>query len=253
MTLMLPLVVGLALGLLLGLLGGGGGIIAVPLLLALGQTMDAASTTSLVVVGIGAAAGLLMHARSGKVDWRIGLVFGLLGSAGAVAGSRLAFVVDDRIQLAGFVVLLLVAAWGMLRRKPSRSSDDEDAPLPDPRWGVVLLYATGVGLITGFFGVGGGFVAVPALVLALHMPMKRASATALLVILVNVTIAFVAHGTGHLDVPLTVTVSTAAAAGAVIGALLQARVPTLALQRAFGVLLVLAAGYETLVVLSVAS
>jgi uncharacterized membrane protein YfcA len=246
MSLMLPLVVGLALGLLLGMLGGGGGIIAVPLLLALGQSMDAASTTSLVVVGIGAAAGLLMHARSGNVDWRIGLIFGLLGSAGAIAGSRLAFAADDRVQLAGFVVLLLVAAWGMLRRRPAASAPD-DAPLPDPQWGRVLLYATGVGLITGFFGVGGGFVAVPALVLALHMPMKRASATALVVILVNVTVAFLAHGTGHLDVPLTLTVSAAAAAGAVLGALLQPRVPTLALQRAFGVLLVLAAAYETAV------
>ena len=252
MSLMMPLAVGLALGLLLGLLGGGGGILAVPLLLAMGQTMDAASTTSLVVVGIGAAAGLAMHARSGRVDWRIGLIFGLLGSAGAIAGSRLAFAVDDRIQLAGFVVLLLVAAWGMLRRRPASSSPDDDAPLPDPRWGTVLLYATGVGLITGFFGVGGGFVAVPALVLALRMPMKRASATALLVILVNVTIAFLAHGTSHLDGQLTLTVSAAAATGAVVGALLQSRVPTLALQRAFGVLLVIAAGYEV-VVLSIAS
>lgn len=253
MPLLLPLAAGLALGLVLGLLGGGGGIIAVPLMLALGQSMDAASTTSLVVVGIGAAAGLLMHARSGNVDWSIGLVFGLLGSAGAVAGSRLAFAVDDRVQLAGFVVLLVVAAWGMLRRRTPSRTDEPDSPLPDPRWGLVVLSATGVGLVTGFFGVGGGFVAVPALVLALRMPMKRASATALLVILVNVTVAFVAHGTSHLDMTLTAAVAAAAATGAVAGALLQPRVPTLALQRAFGVLLLAVAGYESLVILSVTS
>jgi len=254
MPLILPLVAGLALGLLLGMLGGGGGIIAVPLLLALGQPMDAASTTSLVVVGIGAAAGLLMHGRSGRVDWGIGLLFGLLGSAGAIAGSRLAFAVDDRIQLAGFVLLLLAAAWGMLRRSPSAAAaQEDDTPLPDPQWGRVLLYATGVGLITGFFGVGGGFVAVPALVLALKMPMKRASATALVVILVNVTVAFLAHGTSHLDVPLTVAVSAAAAAGAVVGALIAGRVPTLALQRAFGVLLIVAAGYEALALATTAA
>lgn len=262
MELLAPLGVGLALGLVLGLLGGGGGILAVPLLLALGLPLDQVSTTSLVVVAIGAAAGLVMHGRSGRVDWRLGLVFGLLGSAGAVAGSRLAFAVDDRLRLAGFVLLLLVAAWGMVR--PRRTSDagpeargrgdrgagDEDAPLPDPQWGRVLLAATVVGLVTGFFGVGGGFVAVPALVLALRMPMKRASATALVVILVNSVVAFVAHGTEHLDLPLTAVVGLGAILGAVAGAVAAGRLPTLALQRAFGGILIAAAVYQTVLVVA---
>lgn len=245
---LLPLVAGAALGALMGLLGGGGGIIAVPLLLALGLSMAEASTTSLVVVAIGAAAGLAGHARSGRVDWGIGLTFGLLGSLGAVVGSRLALSVDERLHLAGFVVLLLVAAVGMLRRRPGDA--DDDGPLPDPRWATVVLYASGVGVVTGFFGVGGGFVAVPALVLALRVPMKRASATALVVILVNALVAFVARGTSQLDVPVTLVMAAGTAVGALVGASLQSRVPARSLQRAFGVLLLAVAAYESVVVLT---
>lgn len=245
MPLLLPIAAGLALGAVMGLLGGGGGVLAVPILLALGLSLDAAATTSLVVVGVGAAAGLATHARSGRVDWVIGLMFGALGSAGAIAGSRLAFAVDDRVQLAGFVVLLALAAYGMLRRRSTPPPEDDDGPLPDPNWAVVVLLASGVGLVTGFFGVGGGFIAVPALVLALHMPMRRASATALVVILVNVTVAFLAHGTEHVDGELTAIVAVATAVGAVVGALLQPRIPSAALQRTFGVLLLVVAAYQT--------
>lgn len=243
MELLLALAVGLVLGTVLGLLGGGGGILAVPLLLALGLPYAAATTTSLVVVFIGAIAGLTTHGRSGRVDWTVGTIFGLVGSAGAVLGSRASTVVDDRLQMAGFVVLLLVAAWAMLRKKPSAAEDDgRPATL---RWGRVVLLATGVGLITGFFGVGGGFIAVPALVLAVGLPMRRASATALLVIAINTFVAFLAHGVGGLDVRLTVVVAAATAVGAVAGAIAQSRVNAASLQRAFGVLLVVVAAYET--------
>lgn len=243
MDLLLALAVGIALGVVLGLLGGGGGILAVPLLLALGLPYAAATTTSLVVVFIGAVAGLTTHARSGRVDWAIGAIFGVVGSVGAVLGSRASTVVDVRWQMAGFVVLLLLAAWAMLRRKPSPGEDDSrPAAL---RWGRVVVLATGVGLITGFFGVGGGFIAVPALVLAVGLPMRRASATALLVIAINTFVAFLAHGVGHLDLRLTAVVAAATAIGAVVGALSQGRVNAASLQRAFGVLLLLVAAYET--------
>lgn len=243
MEILLALVAGLALGMLLGMLGGGGGIIAVPVLLALGLPYAAATTTSLVVVFIGALAGLAIHGRSGRVDWVVGATFGLVGSVGAVLGSRASTVVDTRLQMMGFVVLLLIAAWAMLRRRSSPPADDTAATTM--RWGRVVLLATGVGLITGFFGVGGGFIAVPALVLAVGMPMRRASATALLVIALNTAVAFVAHGTTHLDVRMTAVIAGATAVGAVAGALLQSRVNAAVLQRAFGVLLVAVAIYET--------
>jgi uncharacterized membrane protein YfcA len=237
-TIAFAVIAGVGLGLMLGLLGGGGGIIAIPVLLALGESVDAASTTSLVVVGIGAAAGLVMHRFTGRVAWRLGFVFGVLGALGAIVGSRLAFIADDRLQLAGFIGLLALAAWRMFHQV------HEAPPEAAIRWLRVFLFATLVGLITGFFGVGGGFVAVPALVLAMRMPIKIASSTALLVILVNVSVAFIAHGTSHVDPMLTVTISSTAAVGAVIGALLQARISPKRLQRAFALLLALAAAYS---------
>lgn len=248
MEIVLALVAGLALGMLLGMLGGGGGIIAVPVLLVLGLPYAAATTTSLVVVFIGAVAGLAIHARSARVDWAVGATFGVVGSAGAVLGSKASAVVDTRLQLAGFVVLILVAAMAMLRRRPVSHIPD-DAPVT-MRWGRVLLLATGVGLITGFFGVGGGFIAVPALVLAVGMPMRRASATALLVIAINTVVAFVAHGTANLDLRFTAVIAAATATGAVVGALLQGRIHAASLQRAFGVLLLATAVYETVRVIS---
>ncbi len=244
MNLFLTLFAGLALGTVMGLLGGGGGILAVPLLLALGLPYASATTTSLVVVGIGALAGLSTHARAGRVDWKIGGAFGLLGSAGAILGSRASTVVDLRLQMAGFILLLLAAAWGMLRRRPAASGEGSEGDR-ERRWLRIFLVASVVGFITGFFGVGGGFIAVPALVLAVKMPMKRASATALLVIAINTAVAFAAHGVSHLDHQVTVAIGLATAVGAVVGAVLQPRVNAVNLQRAFGILLLLVAAYET--------
>ena len=101
--------IGIALGLSLGLFGGGGGILAIPLLVAVGVPTDEAGTTSLVVVGIGAMGGLIPHARAGRIAWKEGVLFSALGAAGAIAGSRLALVTDDRFQLWGFAVVLVVA------------------------------------------------------------------------------------------------------------------------------------------------
>lgn len=231
--------VGLALGTVLGLLGGGGGIIAIPLLVhVLGQSIDQASTTSLLVVAAGAIAGLVPHAAAGRVQWREGAVFGLLGVLGAAVGARAALAADDRIQATGLILLMLLAAVAMLR-------GGQPAPVP-ARPGVVrlLIAATVVGLITGFFGVGGGFVAVPALILGAGLEPRRAAATGLLVIIINSAAAFAVRGPGLVDTAtfpaLFITASLAAAAAAV----LSRHVPAPVLQRAFAVLLVGIAGYE---------
>lgn len=235
--------VGAALGLVLGLLGGGGGVLAVPLFVyLLDLPVDVATTMSLVVVAIGAAAGLVQHARAGRVDWRIGLGFGALGVVGAVVGSRLSVWVPERLLLFGFVLLLLAAAWSMLR--PAGTTEDDEGPARTAApWPTVLAVATAVGFTTGFFGVGGGFVVVPALVVAVRLPMRRATATGLLVIIVNSVVSLLARAGGVIDVGLTVELSLAAALAAIGGAMLSPRVAAGSLKRAFGVLILAAAAY----------
>ena len=181
------LAIGIALGMALGLFGGGGGILAIPLLVAAGLPADEAGTTSLIVVGIGAIGGLIPHARAGRVAWAQGATFGALGIIGALAGSTLALATNDAVQLWGFSVVLVVAGTLMMR-KALRDPPSASRPEPDrPRrsWALIVVTAAAVGLFTGFFGVGGGFLVVPALALVMGMSMHRATATALLVIVIN--------------------------------------------------------------------
>lgn len=201
--------IGIALGLSLGLFGGGGGILAIPLLVAAGVPTDEAGTTSLVVVGIGAIGGLIRHAQEGRVDWRQGVLFSALGFLGAIAGSRLALVTDDRIQLWGFAVVLVVSGSLMLRKALHHARTGAPAPQRTRKaWPLVVATALTVGLFTGFFGVGGGFLVVPALALVMGMPMSRAAATALLVIVLNSAVALIPRAGEALDLTATVVVAT---------------------------------------------
>ena len=172
----------LVVGVVLGALGGGGAILTVPVLTSLvGLTPAQATTASLVIVGSSSLLGLVPHARAGRVRVREGGVFGLLGVVGAAVGSRLSILVPGPVLMSAFSVLLLVVAVVMGRR--ARRTD-----LPQVRergWGVRVLAASAVGLLTGFFGVGGGFVVVPALTLVLGLPMSVAAGTSLLVVAIN--------------------------------------------------------------------
>lgn len=197
--------IGIALGLSLGLFGGGGGILAIPLLVAAGLPADEAGTTSLVVVAIGALGGLIPHARAGRVAWAQGATFGALGILGAVAGSRIALVTDDAIQLWGFAVVLVVAGTLMLRTA-LRADPAVNGSEPEGHrrsWPLIVVTAATVGLFTGFFGVGGGFLVVPALTLVMGMSMHRATATALLVIIINSAAAFMPRAGEALDAQVT--------------------------------------------------
>jgi len=199
--------IGIALGLSLGLFGGGGGILAIPLLVAAGVPTDEAGTTSLVVVGIGAMGGLIPHARAGRIAWREGVLFSALGAAGAIAGSRLALVTDDRFQLWGFALVLVVAGTLMLRKSLRAGEAGQAATRSRRAWWLIVVTALAVGLFTGFFGVGGGFLVVPALALVMGMGMYQATATALLVITLNSAVAFIPRAGEALDISATVVVA----------------------------------------------
>lgn len=265
--LLLTAALGALIGLSLGALGGGGSILTVPALVyGLGQTPAAATTGSLVIVGVTSTAGAVAAARAGRVRLGRGLAFGLLGVAGSYLGSRLSVGVDPAVLLAAFSGLMLAAAAAMLLRQRTaarvalapggarRLPGALDEPLlglrPDlfchcPRVLKVLVTATAVGLLTGFFGVGGGFVVVPALVLALGFPMPVAVGTSLVVIAVNSATALAArlgHGVG-LDWLVLGVLTGAAVLGSLGGSRLAGRVRPEVLTRAFVVVLLLLAGY----------
>lgn len=277
-TFLLAAVVGILLGAALGMFGGGGGILAVPLLVSLlGMDIDEAATTSLVIVLFGAIAGLVSHHRAGRVLWRSGLAFGLASIAGAAVGAVAAAYVADWIKLSAFALLMVVAALAMLRNARRQSAvrpapqpiavggaaaplalddpgEDVDrgtmvvgAPLePGPVFrGVthslplVLLLATGTGLVTGFLGVGGGFLVVPALVLALRMPVTNATATGLVVVAIASLSALLVR-LGHMgamgETRITAVLIVATVASSMLAARLSGRLSPRRLTTGFALL-----------------
>ncbi len=219
MTLLLLVGVGVALGLALGLFGGGGGILAVPLLLAVGVPADEAATTSLVVVAAAAVGGVIQNVRVGRVAWREALTFGVIGVPAAMLGSVLALNTADAIKLFGFTVLMVVAGGLMLFKALRGQAGDPDRATQRRPWVLVIAAALVVGLVTGFFGVGGGFLVVPALALVIGLPMRIATASALVVIVINSAAALVPR-IGEAFDP---TASAVVAVSAVITTVLAAR------------------------------
>ena len=263
MTLAIAVVAGALIGLSLGALGGGGSVLAVPVLVyGLGQSAAQATTGSLVVVGITSLAGAIAAYRSGNVLLTRGIVFGVVAIGGAAAGAKASGLVSEPVLLAAFAALLLVVAGVMAarqlrsrRRQPgaqleSYAGDPIISLSPSfachcPRALRVLATATVVGLLTGFLGVGGGFLVVPALVLALGLPMTYAAGTSLVVITITSASALaVRAGTGtHPSWGLVTLLTAVAVLGGWAGTRLTTRTDTSKLQAAFTVLLLLVAGY----------
>ena len=267
MSILLAVAAGALIGLSLGALGGGGSILAVPVLVySLGQTPAQATTGSLVVVGVTSLIGALTAYRAGTVLPARGIAFGLVAVGGAVLGAHFSSLVSGAVLLAAFAALMLAIGGLMaVRQLRARRTTAADAgrhlarPTLDdpiisfsptfacqcPRALKVLVTATVVGLLTGFLGVGGGFLVVPALVLALGLPMEFAAGTSLIVITITSAAALaVRAGTGtHPDWALVTLLTVAAMVGGYAGGRAATRVDTRRLQAAFTVLLLLVAAY----------
>jgi uncharacterized membrane protein YfcA len=236
----LALAFGTAVGLLIGTLGGGGAILAVPVLVyVLDQPAGVATTISLVVVLVAAGSGLLAMRGSGRVNWRLGTIFGLLGVVGAAVGARLSLGVPEHILLLSFAVLVVVVAVLTFR---NAGHHDSRSTRTSPSMRAAVPTASGVGLLTGFFGVGGGFVAVPALAVVTGMAATEATATSLVVIAINSVVALGVRGVtlGFDGIPLVLAgvFSLATAIGATVGARVSQRVRAANLMRAFAAFLV---------------
>ncbi|WP_018800621.1 sulfite exporter TauE/SafE family protein [Salinispora arenicola] len=235
MTVGLALTVGLAvlIGLSLGLLGGGGSILAVPLLVYVADLpAKEAIATSLLVVGVTSAVGVLPHARAGRIRWRTGLLFGVAGMVGAYAGGRLAVFVPAAVLLTGFAVMMLATAAAMIRGRRATGGGPAPPELPVLR---VLVDGVVVGLVTGLVGAGGGFLVVPVLALLGGLPMPVAVGTSLVVIAMKSFAGLAGYlSNTSIDWSLAAMVTAAAVAGSLAGARLAGRVPEVVLRRTFG-------------------
>lgn len=243
---------GVAIGLAVGMLGGGGSVLAVPVLVyVLGQPVDSATTTSLLVVAAGAIAGGYGHARAGRVCWHHAGTFTLAALPGIVAGTLVYEVVGGRLLLGAFAVVMLAAAYVNWRKaerqehEPAAGTWEAGGACPPLRLPRDLGAGVVVGFVTGFFGVGGGFLVVPTLAIALAFTMRTAVGTSLAIITATSLLGLAAHllAGHHVDVDIAAAMALACVAGAIGGGALGGHVSQRALARAFGGLVLAVASY----------
>ena len=255
--LVLSLIFGAVVGFSLGLTGGGGAIFAVPLLVyGLSVGPREAVGVSLAAVGMTAFVGTLERLRAKQVEVRTGLIFAFAGMLGAPFGSWLAGRISETLLLVLFAVLMLIVAGRMWLKsstnEKSKCNTENGKPPTCPRDSMgqlvftsrcamlLVLVGLAAGVLSGLFGVGGGFVIVPALVLFSGMSIHRAVATSLLVI----TLVSISGVSAHLVAGRTISPDTTmlfvggGVAGMFLGNLLGRRISGPALQRAFSVAIV---------------
>ncbi|HEX6117308.1 MAG TPA: sulfite exporter TauE/SafE family protein [Solirubrobacterales bacterium] len=211
---------GIAIGLVVGAVGGGGAILALPVLVyVLGQGVGPATTASLVVVAVAAAFGAGSLARDGRIELRLAAVFSIPAAAGAYLGTLASDDVDPRALVVAFIPVMLAAAAAIWLREGSASPRDRHLPDSLPKVAVAATAGLGVGVLTGFFGVGGGFLIVPALTVLLGLELHRAVATSLVIIAVTGCAALASHlaAGAEPDWALTAAMSAATALGALAG------------------------------------
>ncbi|WP_322740109.1 sulfite exporter TauE/SafE family protein [Sphingomonas sp. S1-29] len=218
-------------GLILGVVGGGGSILAVPLLVygvGVGSA-HAAIGTAAVAVAVNAFASTVGHARAGRVKWRCAAVFAASGMIGAAIGAEIGKAIDGQRLLALFGVLMIGVGLSMLRKRRTleapnvRLTRDSAATLL-PR---LIPIGLTVGLAAGFFGIGGGFLIVPGLILATAMPLPYAIGTSLVVITaLGLTTATSYVVSGLVDWPVTALLVAGGVVGTAIGMLLASPLAT---------------------------
>jgi uncharacterized membrane protein YfcA len=227
----LDLVLGFGIGLSLGLMGGGGSLLTVPALVYLvGQTPQAAVTTSLAIVGTNSLMGASFHRSQGTLNWKVALTFGGAGMLVSYLSAGLSNMMSDPLILVAFAVVMLLVGGLMLTRARDDSAE-RSAPRPLP---IVIASGTGVGLMTGILGIGGGFLIVPALVMLVGLPMQMAVGTSLIIIAMNSLAGFLGHaGDGSFNMTLTLIFTLAGLVGTFAGARLNKRLPSGKLQKVF--------------------
>ena len=214
----LGLASGSLVGFTLGLVGGGGSILAVPLMIYLVGVTDphVAIGTSAIAVAANAAANLATHARQGTVKWPCASVFAAAGVAGALAGSTLGKMVDGQKLLALFAILMMVVGALMLRSRTGEG--DAGVRLNRGNLPKLLAVGSGAGALSGFFGIGGGFLIVPGLLAATGMPILNAVGSSLVAVTAfGLTTAGNYAASGMLDWVLAALFIVGGIAGGMVG------------------------------------
>ena len=238
-----------AVGLSLGLIGGGGSILAVPILVyVMGVTPKEAIAISLASVGTVSAIGAIFHGLEKRVRGDIALIFAPTAMLGAFIGAYGASFpwVSDTLQLVCFTVIMILASILMIRKGHRQQQRLEAMPIPKRGSGTVTnasvwknilipLEGLGIGILTGFVGIGGGFAIVPALVLLTSIPMKQAIGTSLLIIAFKSITGFLGYvGQVEMNWALISTFTLAASVGTVMGTYLGRFINAKVLQASFG-------------------
>lgn len=232
-------ILAVGIGLSLGLIGGGGSVLAAPVLI---YVMDVPTRTALamtlVIVGVASLIGVIPHWMQKNVNLKTAALFAPPAMLGAYLGARMATLpfVTSTIQLVAFAIMMLIASILMIR-KDARSIQHQSKVTAHTklRWLAIALEGLGVGIITGFVGIGGGFLVIPALVLLGKTPMKEAIGTSLVILALKSVTGFI----GYLDQVtinwnLLFSFTVAASTGILVGAYLSRFVQAKNLEKGFG-------------------
>jgi len=188
------LIAGCAIGAVLGFVGAGGAMLTVPILVyGFNYPPHQASVAAIAVVIVAAASGLYPRLKSNEVLIKEALIISGLGAFANIAAAQLVKNISDEILITGFSAVIIFAGLTMLR-KPVQA---HEKPIPLP---TLILLSLVIGSLTGFFGIGGGFLAIPVLVLAFNTPQNKAAGTSLLIIVLNSVIALFAHQSAWADI-----------------------------------------------------
>ncbi|WP_326721873.1 sulfite exporter TauE/SafE family protein [Streptomyces sp. NBC_00243] len=245
-VLILALMAGAVVGLALGALGGGGSVLAVPALIyLLGFSPAAATTASLIIVTATSATALYAHAVAGHVRWKAGAAFAAAGIVPAAMAGAAAARLPQSVLTAAFAGIAALAAIKMLGAAPSATATATAAATRQARPVKAAGTGAGLGALTGLLGVGGGFLAVPALVTVLAFEMQAAIGTSLLVITTNSLASLMTRsgGAAGIDWAVMAPFTGAAILGAWDGKRLAAKVSGPLLQRLFAAVLLAVAAF----------
>lgn len=221
----------IAIGISLGLTGAGGSILTLPVLVYLvGLPPTEAVGVSLCIVAVAAAVGAVQRWRCGEIHLKAALMFGGAGMVGAAVGAQFTHVVDEKTLMILFTLLMIIVGLRMIIKATSQIE-----PLPECKPVRCIFAGGGTGMVTGFLGVGGGFILMPALIRFARLPIAMATGTSLAVIAASSTVGSLAHQSAiSKNATLTLIFAAIAVIGTFLGKSIAHRLPQRVIQKIFG-------------------